>query len=183
MTWQILQISVRLPKNYQYWLRSSTSMMKNDIVDLWKYFNNIFTLSTNVIWGCAGYAKCMQMNSMDLFSSSGLKAQVTFLIACFVVRPSVRPSVFFSRTTGPILTKLGTMHLWVKGIQIYINEGPSPFPRGDYYEIAKIHWRNSKFFSSRSRQPISTKLGTKQLELEGSSLFKWRATLFSTGRL
>ena len=24
------------------------------------------------------------------------------------------------------------------------NEGPNPFPKGDYYEISKIHWRNRK---------------------------------------
>ena len=48
----------------------------------------------------------------------------------------------FSRTTGPISTKLGTKHPWVKEIQVCSNEGPRPFPRGDNYEIAKIHWRN-----------------------------------------
>ena len=45
----------------------------------------------------------------------------------------------FSRTTGPISTKFGTKHPWVKGIQIYSNEGPRPFQRADNYEIAKIH--------------------------------------------
>ena len=42
------------------------------------------------------------------------------------------------------------MYPKVKGIQIYSNEGPSPFPRVDNYEIAKIffdellknHWAN-----------------------------------------
>ena len=28
---------------------------------------------------------------------------------------------------------------WVKGIQVYSNEGLCPFPRGDNYEIAEIH--------------------------------------------
>ena len=47
--------------------------------------------------------------------------------------------IFFSRTTGPILTKLGTKHPWKKGIQICSssNGGPHPFPKGDNYEIAK----------------------------------------------
>ena len=45
--------------------------------------------------------------------------------------------IIFSRTTGPISTKLGTKHPWVKGIQVCSNEGPHPFPRGDNYEIAK----------------------------------------------
>ena len=39
--------------------------------------------------------------------------------------------IFFFRTTGPISTKLDTKHLWVKGIQVYSNEGPCSFPRGD----------------------------------------------------
>ena len=41
--------------------------------------------------------------------------------------------IFISRATGPISSKLGTKHPWVKGIQ-----------RGDNYEIAKIHRRNFK---------------------------------------
>ena len=44
--------------------------------------------------------------------------------------------IFFSRTTGLIWTKLGTKHSWVDGIQVYSNEGPRPFQRGDNYEIA-----------------------------------------------
>ena len=47
--------------------------------------------------------------------------------------------IFFSRTTGPISTKLGKGHPWVMGIQVCSNEGPLRFPRGDNYEIAKIH--------------------------------------------
>ena len=50
--------------------------------------------------------------------------------------------IFFSRTTEPISTKLGTKHPWVKGIQVCSNEGPRPFTRGDNYEIVIIHWRN-----------------------------------------
>ena len=65
----------------------------------------------------------------------------------------------FSRTTGPISTKLGTMHPWVKGTQVHSNEGLCPFPRGDNYEIAKIHWQNLKIFS-RTTGPISTKPDT-----------------------
>ena len=77
------------------------------------------------------------------FSSPELKAQVSYSdrplsVVCpsvrlsvrLSVRPSVRPSVcpsvrlsvnfyifdFFSRTAGPILTKLGTNHPWGEGI-------------------------------------------------------------------
>ena len=28
---------------------------------------------------------------------------------------------------------------WVKGIQVCLKEGHHPFPRGDNYEIVKIH--------------------------------------------
>ena len=75
--------------------------------------------------------------------------------------------IFFSRTNEPISTKLGTKHPWVKGIQVCSNEGPRPFPRGDNNEIAKIHWRNSKIFFSRTNEPISTKLGTKHPWVKG----------------
>ena len=67
----------------------------------------------------------------------------------------------FLRTTGPISTKLGTKHPWVMGIQVYSNEWPCPFPRGDNKEIAKIHWQTLKIFFLRTTGPISTKLGTK----------------------
>ena len=52
----------------------------------------------------------------------------------------------FSWTAGSIhvSTKLGKKHPWVKGIQVCSTEGPLLLPRGDNYEIAKIHWRNKK---------------------------------------
>jgi hypothetical protein len=34
--------------------------------------------------------------------------------------------IFFSRTTGPILTRLGTNHPWVKVIQICSKKGDNP---------------------------------------------------------
>ena len=36
------------------------------------------------------------------------------------------------------------MHPLVKGTEICSNEGPHPYPRGDNYEVAKIHWRKLK---------------------------------------
>ena len=54
------------------------------------------------------------------------------------------------RTTEPILSKLGTMHPWVKGIEVSSNEWPHPFPRGDNYEIAKIHYEMKKTSSPES---------------------------------
>ena len=63
---------------------------------------------------------------------------------------SVRLSVNFShvhssRTTGLVSTKLGSMHLWVKGIQDCSNEVPHPFPRGDKCneKIMKIEKKSS----------------------------------------
>ena len=69
--------------------------------------------------------------------------------------------IFFSWTTRPISTKLGTLHSWVKGIQVPSNEGLRPFLKKDNYQIADIHWRNSNIiFVSWSARTISTKLGT-----------------------
>ena len=44
----------------------------------------------------------------------------------------------------PISTKLGTKPPWVKEIQHFSNEGPRALPRGDNYEMVKIHWCNLK---------------------------------------
>ena len=66
---------------------------------------------------------------------------------------------FFSRTAGPILTKLGTNHPWGEGIQVCSNEGDCPSPRGDNSERVKIHWKFLKIFS-RTSCPNSIKLDT-----------------------
>jgi hypothetical protein len=47
--------------------------------------------------------------------------------------------IFFSRNTGPILTRLGTNNLWMKGIEFFSKEGDNPFQRGDNSERVKIH--------------------------------------------
>jgi hypothetical protein len=49
--------------------------------------------------------------------------------------------IFFSRTIGPILTRLNTNYPRVKGIQICSKEGDSLSPRGDNSERIKIHWK------------------------------------------
>ena len=89
------------------------------------------------------------------FSSYELKAQVSYS-GC----PSVNFYIFdfFSKTTWPILTKLGTNHHWGEGILNWSNEGDCP-PRGDDSERVKIHWKSLKIFSRTSR-PISIKLAT-----------------------
>ena len=47
--------------------------------------------------------------------------------------------IFFTRINEPISTKPGTKHPLLKRIQDCSNVGPRPFPRADYYELAKIH--------------------------------------------
>jgi hypothetical protein len=47
--------------------------------------------------------------------------------------------IFFSRTTGPILTKLGTNHPWMNRIQVSSNERYNRSARGDYSERVKTH--------------------------------------------
>jgi hypothetical protein len=80
------------------------------------------------------------------FSSPELKAQMSFSERPLSgVRPSVWLSVifyifdFFSRTTGPIITRVSTNHPWVRGIQVCLNEGDGPSPRGDNSKRVKIH--------------------------------------------
>jgi hypothetical protein len=47
--------------------------------------------------------------------------------------------IFFSRTTVPILTRLGTNRLWREMIQVSLKEGDSPSLRRDNSERVKIH--------------------------------------------
>jgi hypothetical protein len=46
--------------------------------------------------------------------------------------------ILFSRTTGPILTRLATNHPWVKGIQVSSKIGDSPSSMGDNSERVKM---------------------------------------------
>jgi hypothetical protein len=45
----------------------------------------------------------------------------------------------FSRTIGPILTRLGTNHPWRERIQVSLKERDSPSLRGDDSKRVKIH--------------------------------------------
>ena len=90
--------------------------------------------------------------------------------------------IFFTRTTGPISSKLSKKYSLVQGIQVCSNEDPNSFRRGNNFKTAKIHWRNLKIFFSRTTRPFSTKLGTQHPCLKGdSSFYKWRAPLFPRG--
>jgi hypothetical protein len=82
------------------------------------------------------------------FSSSELKVQVSFFdCSLSVVRSSVNFYIFdfFSRITGPTLTRLGTSHPWGEGIQNILNEGQRPYPRGDNSKIVQIHLISFKY--------------------------------------
>jgi hypothetical protein len=57
----------------------------------------------------------------------------------------------FSRTAGPILTRLGTNHPSVNGIQVWSKDGDSLFSRGDNSERVKMHRKFLKIFSRTSR--------------------------------
>jgi hypothetical protein len=45
--------------------------------------------------------------------------------------------IFFSRTTGPILTRLGTNDPWRERIQVSLKKGDSSSPRGNDSERVK----------------------------------------------
>jgi hypothetical protein len=47
--------------------------------------------------------------------------------------------IIFSRTTGPILTRLGTNRIWRERIQVPLKEGDIPSLRGYNSERVKIH--------------------------------------------
>jgi hypothetical protein len=105
-------------------------------------------------------------NDYDAWLLAHLSWKLKWAILITGCLSSVRPSVnfyifdFFSRTTRPILTRLGTDHLWGKGFQVCSNEGDCPSPREDISESVKIHWKFLKIFFSRSSRPNSIKLGT-----------------------
>ena len=69
----------------------------------------------------ASWAQC----SSELFWSKFVGCVVVIVVVV-----NFHIFIFFSRTTGSISTKLGTKHPWVKGIQIYFNEGSRSFFKG-----------------------------------------------------
>ena len=48
---------------------------------------------------------------------------------------------FFFKTTGPISTKLAQIIFGWRGFVFVLINGPHPFPRGDNYKFAKLHWQ------------------------------------------
>ena len=47
--------------------------------------------------------------------------------------------------------------------RFFLNKGLRPFRRGDYNEIAKLHWRTLKIVLSRTTGPTAIKLSTNIL--------------------
>ena len=119
--------------------------MHNNIYSLNEGVLN-FVLFSSVFWG-SWFWIVIPMQPMNCcmlwgkkvkwllnFYSSELKVKWTFLITyCLSVCLSICPSInfslftFLSRTTGPISTKLGTKHPWVKGIQVCFYDGQTLF--------------------------------------------------------
>ena len=91
--------------------------------------------------------------------------------------------ILFSRTTWPISTKFGTKHPWVMRTQVCSNEGPCIFPRGDSYQIVKIHWRNLKILLLQNHLTNFNQIWHNTSLCKGdSSLFKWRIIQFLKSR-
>jgi hypothetical protein len=120
---------------------------------------------------------------LDFFAHLSWRLKWAFLITrclasvCLSVCPSVNFYIldFFSRTTGPILTRLGTNHPWVKGIQVCSKEGDSPSPRGDNSQIQSnlvqivLEWGEFKFVQIKGqvlfKGEIITKIGLGHLKI------------------
>ena len=69
--------------------------------------------------------------------------KIILFITCYNTSfssPELKAQVSFSDCL--ISSKHGTEYLLVMGVQFCSNEGLRPFPRGDNYEIAKIHRGN-----------------------------------------
>jgi hypothetical protein len=76
---------------------------------------------------------------------------------------------FFTRTTGPIITRLDTNHPWGKGIKVSSNEWESSSPRGDNSKKSKntLKLNKKKIFFSRTSRPNSMKLITNYQWVKG----------------
>ena len=92
-----------------------------------------------------------------------------------------KKKIFFSLTTGPISSKLGAMHPWVKATPVCSNDGSYLFPRGDNLEIASYTLTKFKISSSQEKldqfqlnlaQGILGWRGFKCVNMKGPVLFQ-----------
>ena len=96
-----------------------------------------------------------------LFSSHEPKTQVSFSDHNLsVIRHHWK--LFFSRTTWPISTELGTKHSLVK--VFFLDKRPLPFLRGNDKEKAEIHEQNLKILFSRTTSVFQPNLAQSNLE-------------------
>lgn len=103
-----------------------------------------------------------------------------FLITC--CRSSVCPTVyklftyffFFSRTTKPILTRLGTKHRFGKGIQIFLNIRAYPFLKGKLLRNIEKRVGSHKIFFSRTTTAEILKFTPKCIYSKDFKLLKSR---------
>ena len=85
----------------------------------------------------------------------------------------------FSRTTGPISTKLDTIKASLGEEHLSLFKWRATYSRGDDYKIlkiAKIHWLQNHWTN------FNQTLHKASLGEGNSNLFKWRARSFSKGR-
>jgi hypothetical protein len=89
----------------------------------------------------------------------------------------------FSRTNGPVLTRISTNHPWVKGIQVCSKKGDRPSPRGDNSERVKNALNCLKNLLLQNQQAKIKQTWYKLSFGEGNSnLYKQRARSSSKGR-
>ena len=116
------------------------------------------------MWSILGYSCLFKMKDNAPFSR-GNNGEIVKLVCKYLICKYLK-IFLWNWTTGPILAKLGTKHLWVKRIQICSNKVPRLFQRGDNCKTAKINSRNIKVIRS-----ISTKLGIKHSKVKRAQGF------------
>ena len=113
---------------------------------LFTYCVNIFILIYNEL--------ILTFSSLDPKDQMHIQGKILAYVYIFISSPKPKALVGFSdhNLSGggcvvnfshffsfPISTIYGKKYPWLKGIQVLINEGPYPCPRGDNYVIVKIH--------------------------------------------
>ena len=131
-------------------------------------------IETNDILFISSILKTFYLLVANMYLVS-LCAQVSFakhlsFIVCLSVQVSIHICshnyIKFSRTIGPISTKLGTEHLWVKGFLFCSNEGSCPFSTRRYSNKLKKYWQLLKIVYTRTTDSISTQLDREPLRVK-----------------
>ena len=116
------------------------------------------------------------MNGLNSFQGFRTKKMMRFFYQKLSVFVNFSHVYLLLQSHWDNSAKLGTKHPCVKGIQVCSNKGPRPFPRGDKYYIAKLHWRNKKNLLFQNYWANFNQTWHKASLGDGnSSLFKWRA--------